>query len=40
MKKSNFSHPQIIKILSSHESGKSVFDISREHGIRKGTFYK
>jgi len=40
MKKSNFSEPQIIKILSSQESGKSVSDICREHGISQGTFYK
>jgi len=40
MKKSNFSEPQIIKILASQESGKSVSDICREHGIRQGTFYK
>ncbi|MFP5079923.1 transposase [Pedobacter sp. JCM 36344] len=40
MKKSNFSDPQIIKILSSQESGKSVSDICREHCISQGTFYK
>ena len=40
MKKSNFSESQIIKILASQESGKSVSDICREHGISQGTFYK
>lgn len=40
MKKSNFSEPQIIKILASQASGKSVSDICREHGISQGTFYK
>lgn len=40
MKKSNFSEPQIIKILASQEQGKSVSDICREHGISQGTFYK
>lgn len=40
MKKSNFSEPQIIKILSSQESGNTVSDICREHGISQGTFYK
>lgn len=40
MKKSSFSEPQIIKILASQESGKSVSDICREHGISQGTFYK
>ena len=40
MTKSNLSDPQIIKILASHESGKSVSDICREHGISQGRFYK
>ena len=40
MKKSNFSEPQIIKILASQDQGKSVSDICREHGISQGTFYK
>lgn len=39
MKKSNFSESQIIKILSSQESGRPVSDICREHGISQGTFY-
>ena len=39
MKKSKFSEPQIIKILSLQESGQSVSDICREHGIIQGTFY-
>ncbi len=37
MKKSKFSEPQIIKILSLQESGQSVSDICREHGISLGT---
>jgi putative transposase len=40
MKKSNFSEPQIIKIMASQEQGKTVSDICREHGISQGTFYK
>jgi len=40
MKKSSFSESQIIKILSSHEAGRTVSDICREHGISQGTFYK
>jgi len=39
MKKSKFSEPQIIKILSQQESGRSVSEICREHGISQGTFY-
>lgn len=39
MKKSNYSEAQIIKILGSQESGKSVTDICREHGISQATFY-
>jgi putative transposase len=39
MKKSKFSESQIIKILSQQESGQSVCDICREHGISQGTFY-
>ena len=39
MKKSKFSEPQIIKILSQQESGQSVSEICREHGISQGTFY-
>ncbi|MEZ0452816.1 transposase [Sphingobacterium thalpophilum] len=34
-----FSEPQIIKILLLQESGQSVSDICREHGISQGTFY-
>ncbi|WP_282636470.1 IS66 family insertion sequence element accessory protein TnpA [Sphingobacterium thalpophilum] len=37
--KSKFSESQIIKILSQQESGQSVLDICREHGISQGTFY-
>ncbi len=39
MKKSKFSESQIIKILSQQESGQSVSDICREHGISQATFY-
>ena|SRR5690606_9697028 len=39
MKKSKFSESQIIKILSQQDSGQSVSDICREHGISQGTFY-
>ena len=39
MRKSKFSESQIIKILSQQESGQSVSDICREHGVSQGTFY-
>jgi len=39
MKKGNFTEAQVIKILSLQESGRSVSDICREHGISQATFY-
>jgi Transposase. len=39
MKKSRFSETQIIKILKEQESGKTVNDICRDHGISQPTFY-
>ncbi len=40
MKKSKFTESQIIGILKSQESGISVADICREHGISQPTFYQ
>jgi len=40
MKKSKFTESQIIQMLKSHESGRAVMDICREHGISDATFYK
>lgn len=40
MKKSKFTESQIIQILKSHESGRTVVDLCREHGISDATFYK
>lgn len=40
MKKSKFTESQIIGILKSQESGRSVADICREHGISQPTFYQ
>lgn len=40
MKKSKFTESQIIQILKSHESGRAVVDLCREHGISDATFYK
>ena len=39
MKKSRFTEPQLIKMLSEQEEGKSVSDICRTHGISQPTFY-
>jgi putative transposase len=40
MKKSKFTESQLVGILKAQESGKSVADICREHGISQGTFYQ
>lgn len=40
MKKSRFSPTQIANILKEFEQGKSVEEISREHGISRAAFYK
>jgi putative transposase len=39
MKKKRFTEAQIVSILQMQESGKSVKDICREHGISDATFY-
>lgn len=39
MKKKRFTEAQIVSILQQQEAGKSVKDISREHGISDATFY-
>lgn len=40
MKTSRFSDSQIINILKESETGKSVPELCREHGISSATFYK
>jgi len=40
MKKSKFSPTQIALILKEFDGGKTVEEISREHGISRATFYK
>lgn len=40
MKKSKFTESQIIGILKQQQSGKSLNDICRDHGISQGTFYQ
>ena len=39
MRKTRFSEAQIIGVLNEVESGKSVKDVCREHGISDATFY-
>ncbi len=39
MKRKNFSEAQIVSILQMQESGRSVKEICREHGISDGAFY-
>lgn len=39
MKSSKFNESQIIAILKQQESGLSVNDICREHGISQPTFF-
>lgn len=40
MKKGKFNTDQIAKILKEFEQGKSVDDITREHGVSRASFYK
>ncbi len=40
MKRSKFTESQILGIHKAQESGRSVADICREHGISQSTFYQ
>jgi len=40
MKKSRFTVNQILAIFKQNESGISVADLCREHGMRQASFYK
>jgi len=40
MRTSKFSPQQIAKILKEFDTGKSVDQISRDHGVSSATFYK
>lgn len=40
MRKSKFSPQQIASILKEFDQGKSVSEITREHGVSPAAFYK
>ena len=40
MRKSKFSEAQTIRILKEAETGKSIREICREHGVSVATFYR
>lgn len=40
MRKSKFSPHQIASILKEFDNGKSVSDITRDHGVSTSAFYK
>lgn len=39
MKKVRFTETQIISILKQQEAGRSIKDLSREHGVSEATIY-
>ena len=39
MKQGKFSESQIVVILKQQDSGQTVTQISREHGVSEATFY-
>jgi putative transposase len=40
MKKKRFTPQQIATILKEYDKGKSVEEITRDHGVSKASFYK
>ena len=40
MPRKQFTERQILSILKQHESGVSVAELCREHGMSSATFYK
>jgi putative transposase len=39
MKRSRFTHEQIIGVLKEHQAGASASELCRKHGISDATFY-
>jgi putative transposase len=39
MKQGRFSESQIVAILKQQDSGQTVAQITREHGVSEATFY-
>ena len=40
MKRKHYSEEKIISILKQHEAGRTLVDLSREHGIAQNTLYR
>ena len=40
MKRKRYTEEQIISILKEHEAGRSMVDLSRDHGIAQNTLYR
>lgn len=40
MKRKRYTEEQIIAILRTHEAGRSVPELAREHGIAENTIYR
>jgi len=40
MKRNRFTPQQIASILKEYDNGKSVEEITRDHGVSKASFYK
>lgn len=40
MRKSRFTEHQIVRILKFVESGRTVKEVCREHGVSNATYYK
>lgn len=39
MKKKNFTESKILSIIRQYDGGRSIDDLSREHGVSRATIY-